>query len=226
MSLLGWIFVGVAFFAFIWWRLLKDTDTDQDKDFDSKVPPLTFPPFGTLRWSKYDYWEGTGCLPAWAGFGSTSGDYVAGTLDQLPISDGSFALIVFPHNPRHNRAISDEQQKAFQFQIDHAANITETILNAMPKHYIRQREDWMLEPSDMPDITEPEKFRKMIALSSMTIHPFFKDGMAYVGLVFGCEWDSEHSLGVMLHGSRIIGIGDHDAASADQRPDEAQDPKN
>lgn len=75
----------------------------------------------------------------------------------------------------------------------------------------------------MPDIKNPEAFRSLISLGSMSFYPFAKDGLGYVGLGFGCEWDQEHGFGVMLHGLQIIGMGDHEAASIDARPDEAVD---
>jgi hypothetical protein len=35
-----------------------------------------------------------------------------------------------------------------------------------------------------------------------------KDGVPYVGFEFGCRWDEEHGLGVLLHGTRVVEIGD------------------
>src|SRR5206468_2593261 len=113
---------------------------------------------------------------------------------------------------------SEAQRNAYQFQMDHGSEVANVILKALPKYYTDLRQDWMLTAEEMPDITDLDKFRALIRLSSMTIHPFFKDGLAYVGLYFRCEWDPEHNFGVTLHGSRIVGIGDHDAASSDLRP--------
>ena len=39
-----------------------------------------------------------------------------------------------------------------------------------------------------------------------------KDGIAYVGLEFGCEWDSEHGMGVMLHRDRILELSQADSS--------------
>jgi len=35
-----------------------------------------------------------------------------------------------------------------------------------------------------------------------------KDGIPYVGFEFGCTWDEEHGLGVLMHGTRTVEIGD------------------
>jgi hypothetical protein len=36
--------------------------------------------------------------------------------------------------------------------------------------------------------------------------------MSYLGLFFQCTWDEEHAAGVLLHGSRVIEVGDNEAA--------------
>jgi hypothetical protein len=222
MTTLAWILVGILFLVAVRWLLFRwFAKVVEDDGFDINVQPLSLPPFGTLRWTKHGYWEGHAQSPGWAGFCSASGSY-GGTLDTTP-SDGSFIVYVTPRNPRRDRTLSDAQKRAYQFQMDHAGQVADSILNALPKYYAELRQDWMLSEAAMPDITDPEKFRSLIGLSSMTIHPFLKDGLAYVGLLFVCEWDSEHQFGVMLHGLQIVGIGDHDAASEDYRPEEAKD---
>ena len=36
--------------------------------------------------------------------------------------------------------------------------------------------------------------------------------MAYLGLAFHCTWDEEHGAGVLLHGSRVVNVGETDTA--------------
>lgn len=38
------------------------------------------------------------------------------------------------------------------------------------------------------------------------------DGLAYIGLQLGCDWDDEHGLGIVLHGTRVVEIGEADIA--------------
>ena len=33
-----------------------------------------------------------------------------------------------------------------------------------------------------------------------------KEGVAYLGLEFGCEWDQEHGLGVLPHRDRVLEV--------------------
>jgi hypothetical protein len=215
MTILGWILAGILFLAIAWWLLDRWAEKSLlDDEFDGKVEPLTLAPFGTLRWTKHGWWEGQAQSPAWAGFGSEiGGDGIS--------SDGSFTVCV-PHAAKGDRIPTEAQKMAYEFQMDHAGEVANLILNALPKYYADLRQDWMLTADAMPDITDAEKFRSLIGLDSITVHPFRKDGLAYVGLLFACEWDSEHQFGVMLHGLQIVGMGDHDAASEDAMPVEAQ----
>lgn len=31
--------------------------------------------------------------------------------------------------------------------------------------------------------------------------------MPYIGYEFGCEWEEEHGLGVLMHGTKVIEVG-------------------
>ena len=39
-----------------------------------------------------------------------------------------------------------------------------------------------------------------------------KDNFAYIGFEFGCEWDEEHGLGVMMHKDSVVVIGQADTS--------------
>ena len=54
--------------------------------------------------------------------------------------------------------------------------------------------------------------RALIGLSSINVHQVQKDGVPYVGFEFGCTWDEEHGLGVLMHGTRTVEIGGADTA--------------
>ena len=64
----------------------------------------------------------------------------------------------------------------------------------------------------MPDIKSADDLRALIGLSSVNIHQVQKDGIPYVGFEFGCTWDDEHGLGVLMHGTRTVEIGGADTA--------------
>ena len=48
----------------------------------------------------------------------------------------------------------------------------------------------------------------MVGLHEVHVHQLQKEGLPYVGYELGCRWDEEHGLGVLMHGSRVVEVGD------------------
>jgi hypothetical protein len=46
----------------------------------------------------------------------------------------------------------------------------------------------------------------------LNIHVADGGDLPYIGYELGCTWDEEHGLGVMMHGTRLVAIGQADAA--------------
>jgi len=65
---------------------------------------------------------------------------------------------------------------------------------------------------DFPTIETEQDLRRNIGLYAINIHPVAQDGVPYVGYEFGCEWEEEHGLGVLMHGSRLVDVGFADVA--------------
>ncbi len=184
---------------------------------------ISSPPFPLLTWSKYKWWEGQAVLEAWSGFQSRRGPY--GAVDRTHPADGVAHLTVATNSADGH--LAEYQSKAFRFQLDHGAEVVASVLNALLSYYRSLRTDWasfidaeyMVQA--MPDVLAPDDFRSLIGLSQIHVHPYFKNDLAYVGLEFGCTWDDEHGFGVMLHGARVVSIGDA-AVSFAWTPDEAE----
>jgi hypothetical protein len=203
------VVVWAAFYLVVLMRGSKGRKPQDD--YDASVPPLNLPPFGTLRRSKYGWWEGEARLPAWAGFQSRRGAY--GSLDSRSPSDGSVEVHV---NSKTDCPPSEAQRKALQFQLEHGAEVRQSALDALLRHYHEIRDECMeelvLTDEEMPPIQSTEQFRRLIGLHTVHIRPFEKEGMAYVGLEFGCTWEDEHGLGILVHGARVVEIGAADTA--------------
>jgi hypothetical protein len=189
----------------------------------ASVRTISSPPFPLLTWTKYKCWEGEAVLAAWSGFQSRKGPY--GAVDRDDPADGSAGLIVKTNST--DGQLTQYQSKAFQFQLDHGPEVVASVLNALLPYYRGLRVDWasFIEPERMaeamPEVSCSEDFRSLIGLSQIHVHPYFKDDLGYVGLEFGCTWDEEHGFGVMLHGARVVSIGDA-AVSFAWKPDEAE----
>src|SRR5437016_1355316 len=158
----------------------------------AEAETLSHPPFPLLTWTEYDYWEGTACLPAWAGFQSRGGPY--GAEDRKAPSDGSAAINVSPPDPAKSRILSEAQCRGFLFQRDHGEEVVTSVLQALGPFYRQLKATWGFA-DEMPDVASPEQFRQMIGLHQIHVHPYLRDGLCYVGLEFGCDWDEEHGLG-------------------------------
>lgn len=64
----------------------------------------------------------------------------------------------------------------------------------------------------MPDVSSGEDFRRLIGLHIVHVHQLLKEGIPYIGFEFGCTWDGEHGLGILMHGTRVVEVGDADTA--------------
>jgi hypothetical protein len=184
------------------------------------LPAGSFAPFGELTWTKYDWWEGEVRLPAWAGFQSRRGPY--GSQDSESPSDGTVEVNVQPGKGDAPLEPSKEQCRAIEFQIEHGEEVVEAVLTALLPHYRQMKEDWEAdgEPDDelMPPVAESAEFRKMIGLNIVHVLPYASEGLGYLGFEFGCDWEDEHGLGVVVHGKRVVDIGQASDAF-DWRPD-------
>ena len=64
----------------------------------------------------------------------------------------------------------------------------------------------------MPDVSNIDDFRDLIGLHTVYIHQIDKNGVPYIGFEFGCTWDDEHGLGVLMNGNDIVETGGADTA--------------
>ena len=64
----------------------------------------------------------------------------------------------------------------------------------------------------MPDIFSADDLKPLVGLYAVNVHQIEKDALPYLGFEFGCTWDSEHGLGVLRHGTRVVEVGGADTA--------------
>lgn len=65
---------------------------------------------------------------------------------------------------------------------------------------------------DFPIIRNDQDLRDNVGLYAINIHQVDVDGVPYIGYEFGCEWEVEHGLGVLMHGARAVEVGFADTA--------------
>ncbi len=181
-------------------------------------PTVHWPPFPPLARDEY-FWSGDDVLPAWSGFQSRRGPYTS--IDQDEPSDGTVRVTVTPKTegaraPTAGQLAAYAFLKAEQDAIAHA--ILDRLLTIYPAEKLAYEEAVDDTWPELPEVSEPEQFRSLIGLGCVHVLTVERDGMAYVGFEFGCDWE-DHGLGVLTHGSRVVEVGHAEVAFNDWVPD-------
>jgi len=157
------------------------------------------------------FWTATVTLPSWRGFQSRTGAY--GARDSAVSSDGRVQIVFAPEG-RGSEPLTEPELSAVRWVMEHEASLASALLLSLLKEYPSLQEQYSgeIEAELMPDVQSVDDFRALIGLSSVNVHQVQKDGVPYVGFEFGCTWDEEHGLGVLMHGTRTVEIGGADTA--------------
>jgi hypothetical protein len=175
---------------------------------------LNVPPFPPLAFDSYA-WTGVVRLRAWAGFQSSGGPYAS--MNSARESDGLVDLRV--HVPGDDPVPpSAEQLAAFALLLEEQNLVIDSVLSAILQRYPAWRDEYLDDMAEddeddedalalLPEITRPEELCPLIGLAFVHILAEAKDGRAYIGFEFGCEWETEHGLGIMTHGDTVLEVG-------------------
>lgn len=159
------------------------------------------------------FWTARARLPSWAGFQVRDGAY--GAISSDAPSDGSVTIVFAPEG-RDTRPLTAEEVGLVQWLLDNELDVARSLLDGLLVEYRRLQDVYGYTGDDrdtfMPVVSSPEGFRNLIGLHSVHVHPLTKDGLPYLGFEFGCTWDEEHGLGVLMHGTRLVQAGGADTA--------------
>jgi hypothetical protein len=126
---------------------------------------------------------------------------------------------------------TEPQRQAYSFLKQHEAVVGRAVLDALFRNYrdevLPRRADWFpypLDPDEMerrlPAITSAEDVRRLVSFDGLFVWNRSRDGVAYTGFSFACAWDDEHGAGVVMHGDRVVEIGDAAAAFDESQVDD------
>ncbi|MGB2739194.1 MAG: hypothetical protein WBC60_01405 [Cognaticolwellia sp.] len=159
------------------------------------------------------WWKTEVNLPSWRGFQSMNGPYGAKDSD-IP-SNGNVTIIFAPEG-RDIEPLSNEEIKSVVWVVENEEPLAKYLLSSLVNVYPSLQKNYGYTEQEkiefMPNVNTQDDFRNLIGLHSVNVHPLKKDGIPYVGFEFGCTWDSEHGLGVLMHGNRVVEIGEADTA--------------
>jgi hypothetical protein len=159
---------------------------------------------------EHSCWTTKAQLPGWVGYQTRNGPY-----GSISPSDG-WVTIAFVREGRDESPLTEQERASVQWVIDHEAEVASAVLEGLLAEYPRLQQVYGYEGAEreeyMPNVSSTEDFRQLIGLHEVHVHQLQKEGLPYVGYEFGCIWDEEHGLGVLMHGSRVVEVGDAGAA--------------
>lgn len=98
------------------------------------------------------------------------------------------------------------------------AAVHDAMLERLFEAYPDMREqalDWFDEEEAkkvLPEIRFPNQLKDIVGISSINVHQIEQDGKPFIGVELGCTWETEHGVGVLLHGDTPLEIGGADTA--------------
>ena len=159
---------------------------------------------------QFSFWAAKAQLPSWAGFQTRDGPY--GSINSDSPSDGFVTIVL----GRDKSPLTDQERASAQWLLDHEAEVASAVLQGLLAEYPRLQGLYGYEGAErdeyMPDVSSAKDFRQLIGLHNVHVLSLQKEGVPYIGYEFGCMWDDEHGLGVLMHGARVVEVGDASTA--------------
>ena len=158
------------------------------------------------------WWTARIRLVSWIGYQSRLGPY--GAVDSSLPSDGTVSLVFAPEDRGIEPLDSRELQLLAWFE-EHEKVVSEqvkkTIICWCSPDYPERLRKFDLDEA-LPIIRNENDLQKYIGILSINIHQIDREGIPYIGYEFGCDWEEEHGLGVLMHGARAVEVGFADTA--------------
>ena len=167
---------------------------------------LELPPFPTMEWDDCEWWDGEISL--------TFGERVG--------------LTVTPYDLGASRLPTFTQGQALTYHMQNGDQVFAAVLDALLPYYQRMRPKYVEYLGDdvdqlMPALDKAEGLKQLVDLRQVHVPPWQNSGVGYVGLQFGCTWDVEHGLGLLMHKDRVVQLGGADVSFA-FKPELADNP--
>jgi hypothetical protein len=171
---------------------------------------VKMPPLPKL---KYDVgeWTGTDTFKAWAGF-RAGGRASSGRLDVTVVRE-------MGDDDDEDAPPAAEQVAAYKHFRQNERAIREAVLKAVFAEFTKLKRRGAFDDidedegaADLARVKTAADLKRVIEPQSVGVLDHAKAGQAFIGLGFACTWDDEHGLGVLLHKSRVVKVGDAEVA--------------
>jgi hypothetical protein len=117
-------------------------------------------------------------------------------------------------------APTEEQVGAYEFLKQNEGAVAKAVLKAVFDDYPRLRkgfgkDEWEEMGARIQQVNQTEEMKRFVGIESARVMNLEKDGRAYLGLEFNCNWDQK-GFDVVVHGFRVVEIGPADGEFASQ----------
>ncbi|CAN5721330.1 hypothetical protein BH09MYX1_BH09MYX1_00670 [soil metagenome] len=140
-------------------------------------------------------------LPAWAGFGAKASEKAPKGDCGIAVGGDAFGA----------QEVGPEQQAAYRHVLDESTAMRDVVVDAIVKAYPKLASRGHAEMA-LPKTVTRATLKPLVSLTMIHIHWPSRDGLAYVGYELRPSWDTEHGVGVMTHGKRVVEVGGADMA--------------
>ena len=186
-------------------RLERDESIARSKTLRAAHGRLKLLPLPPLKLEAFE-WTGRDRLPSFT-------RYRAG---REPVSSGAVEVTIprLDEDEENPAMPAPEQIAAYAYLKDSQTKVAEVVLRAVVG-YVRKlkRNGYFDADTDpAPAIERSADLKRHVSVQGVQVMEYAKAGHAYVGLSFRCTWDEEHQLGLMLHKSRVVAVGQADTS--------------
>ena len=176
--------------------------------------------FDLKNWP-FPHWTLKAVLPSWKD--NRSQRDLQGRRETPEASDGIVEIQLSPIR-RSAEPPTATEVAAVSWVIENEALISHALIASLFKEYgsLQELYGYSGKPRAelMPDIERADELRSMIRLHKVYVHRTQKEGTPYSGFLFGCDWEKEHGLGILMQGNRTVKIGWADTAFDPVRHDD------
>jgi Domain of unknown function (DUF6985) len=179
------------------------------------------PVFGTLE-SAEGIWKGRVRIEFFSDFDDVAsalyvqrfGGFDYNKAPNKGFQQGLFELDVLNHDVDVIEP-SSSQQRAFEEFVTNQRPVCTMVLGAIFDHYRANGDRWRsgdetLDAIMVPPVRSADELKRLIRLHRLYVLDLSKNDCALIGFNFVCSWDIEHGLGVLIHGTTLVEIGEND----------------
>jgi hypothetical protein len=149
------------------------------------------------------HWVGHMLLPSWSSLIKRPDNKI-----RVDVMHKEYPLVGGPPSLQH--------LKAFEWLTRNGAVMMKAVLDAIMSKYSGLQARYNYSPEKaavvMPTLREAKDLTPLIELINVYVYEVIDDEGPHIGFLLGCTWDTEHSLGIMMRGFRLLLIGEADCA--------------